>query len=106
MRHYRWTAEQDAFLAAHLKDLVDTGAISYVGSECLCPIVLVKKNDGSWRLCVDPATLNQTTIPMTWERQISFVPALHKIFDKILVNAADNKQRDNEMNMYSTAVRL
>ena len=30
-------------------------------------------------------------------REISYVPGLYKIFDEILVNAADNKQRDNEM---------
>lgn len=30
-------------------------------------------------------------------RQISFVPGLYKIFDEILVNAADNKQRDRRM---------
>ena len=28
------------------------------------------------------------------KRQVSFVPGLYKIFDEILVNAADNKQRD------------
>ena len=66
-RHYRWTAEQDAFLAKHLRDLVDAGVISHVESEWLCPIVLVRKNDRSWRLCVDPATLNRVTVPMTWE---------------------------------------
>lgn len=27
-------------------------------------------------------------------RQINFVPGLYKIFDEILVNAADNKMRD------------
>ena len=31
------------------------------------------------------------------KRQIAFVPALYKIFDEILVNAADNKQRDQKM---------
>ncbi|XP_076851109.1 DNA topoisomerase 2-alpha [Brachyhypopomus gauderio] len=31
-------------------------------------------------------------------RDITFVPGLYKIFDEILVNAADNKQRDNNMN--------
>uniref|UniRef100_A0ACD5TW45 Uncharacterized protein n=1 Tax=Avena sativa TaxID=4498 RepID=A0ACD5TW45_AVESA len=30
-------------------------------------------------------------------REISFVPGLYKIFDEILVNAADNKQRDPSM---------
>lgn len=31
-------------------------------------------------------------------RKISFVPGLYKIFDEILVNAADNKSRDSKMN--------
>jgi len=30
-------------------------------------------------------------------REISFVPGLYKIFDEILVNAADNKRRDSSM---------
>ncbi|KAM0431794.1 hypothetical protein ACHAPT_005044 [Fusarium lateritium] len=30
-------------------------------------------------------------------RSVSFVPGLYKIFDEILVNAADNKQRDKSM---------
>jgi DNA topoisomerase-2 len=31
------------------------------------------------------------------QKEISFVPGLYKIFDEILVNAADNKQRDPKM---------
>jgi DNA topoisomerase-2 len=31
---------------------------------------------------------------MMVNKQINFVPGLYKIFDEILVNAADNKQRD------------
>ena len=30
-------------------------------------------------------------------RNISYVPALYKVFDEILVNAADNLQRDPKM---------
>lgn len=32
------------------------------------------------------------------QREITYVPGLYKIFDEILVNAADNKQRDKTMN--------
>lgn len=32
-------------------------------------------------------------------KPISYVPGLYKIFDEILVNAADNRQRDKRMNM-------
>ena len=31
------------------------------------------------------------------QRDLTFVPGLYKIFDEILVNAADNKQRDLKM---------
>ncbi|ESO92276.1 hypothetical protein LOTGIDRAFT_145577 [Lottia gigantea] len=31
-------------------------------------------------------------------KDVTFVPGLYKIFDEILVNAADNKQRDEKMN--------
>src|SRR3984957_15376541 len=31
-------------------------------------------------------------------RDVSYVPGLYKIFDEILVNAADNKQNDKSMN--------
>eukprot|EP00927_Polykrikos_kofoidii_P020904 TRINITY_DN19978_c0_g1_i1.p1 TRINITY_DN19978_c0_g1~~TRINITY_DN19978_c0_g1_i1.p1 ORF type:complete len:1282 (-),score=268.81 TRINITY_DN19978_c0_g1_i1:245-4090(-) len=37
-------------------------------------------------------------------RSISYVPALYKIFDEILVNAADNIQRDKNMNMIKVEI--
>ena len=39
---------------------------------------------------VEASTLNRS-------RKISFTPALYKIFDEILANAADNVQRDSKM---------
>ena len=32
-------------------------------------------------------------------REVSYVPGLYKIFDEILVNAADNKVRDKNMDV-------
>ncbi|KAI9804695.1 MAG: DNA topoisomerase 2 [Piccolia ochrophora] len=37
-------------------------------------------------------------------REISFVPGLYKIFDEILVNAADNKQNDKNMDAIKVTV--
>lgn len=37
-------------------------------------------------------------------REVSFVPGLYKIFDEILVNAADNKQRDKNMDSIKVVV--
>ncbi|XP_051850514.1 DNA topoisomerase 2-alpha [Antechinus flavipes] len=37
-------------------------------------------------------------------RDVTFVPGLYKIFDEILVNAADNKQRDPKMNCIKVTI--
>lgn len=37
-------------------------------------------------------------------RNVSYVPGLYKIFDEILVNAADNKQRDKNMDTVKVTV--
>ncbi|KAK6828646.1 DNA topoisomerase II [Apiospora arundinis] len=38
---------------------------------------------------------DKETKQMKWDK-VGFVPGLYKIFDEIIVNAADNKQRDNK----------
>ena len=37
-------------------------------------------------------------------REVTYVPGLYKIFDEILVYAADNKQRDPSMNSLSVGI--
>lgn len=37
-------------------------------------------------------------------RDVTFVPGLYKIFDEILVNAADNKQRDRSQDCIKASV--
>ena len=39
---------------------------------------------------------NSTTEAMEF-REVTYVPGLYKIFDEIVVNAADNKQNDKNM---------
>ena len=46
---------------------------------------------------------NSSTSQMEY-RKVSFVPGLYKIFDEILVNAADNKQRDSTMKQIKVVV--
>ena len=38
------------------------------------------------------------------QRQIEFVPGLYKIFDEIIVNAADNYQRDKSMDTIKVTI--
>ncbi|ODA76301.1 hypothetical protein RJ55_08146 [Drechmeria coniospora] len=46
---------------------------------------------------------NKETTQMEY-RTISYVPGFYKIFDEILVNAADNKQRDGSMNAMKVTI--
>ncbi|VDO29810.1 unnamed protein product [Brugia timori] len=46
-----------------------------------------------------PMWVYDTETDRILQREISYVPGLYKIFDEILVNAADNKQRDPKMNL-------
>ena len=66
-RHYKWTPEQKRFLRRLIDKLVNVGVISRTDSEWCCPVVLALKPDGTWRLCVDPSSLNRATVPMTWD---------------------------------------
>lgn len=47
--------------------------------------------------------LNTTTNRIT-QRPITYTPGFYKIFDEILVNAADNKQRDANMDKMEITV--
>ena len=39
------------------------------------------------------------------KREVTYVPGLYKIFDEILVNAADNKQRDPKMDTIKVEIK-
>ncbi|KAI0391663.1 DNA topoisomerase [Xylariaceae sp. FL0594] len=47
---------------------------------------------------------NKETVQMELRPKVSYVPGLYKIFDEILVNAADNKQRDPNMSYMKISI--
>ncbi|KAK2190491.1 hypothetical protein NP493_78g03001 [Ridgeia piscesae] len=52
---------------------------------------------GSVEKVTQPMWVFDDELDQMVQREITFVPGLYKIFDEILVNAADNKQRDKNM---------
>uniref|UniRef100_A0A182VUE5 DNA topoisomerase 2 n=1 Tax=Anopheles minimus TaxID=112268 RepID=A0A182VUE5_9DIPT len=52
---------------------------------------------GSVEMVKEPMWVFDAEAKKMVQREITYVPGLYKIFDEILVNAADNKQRDPKM---------
>ena len=62
MAPYRMSASELAELKKQLEDLLDKKFVRPSVSSCGAPELLVKKKDGSMRLCIDYHQLNKVTI--------------------------------------------
>ena len=59
---YRLLALENAEIKKHVQESLEKGFIRPSTSPCGSPIVLVRKKDGSWRMCIDYRALNKITI--------------------------------------------
>ena len=59
---YRLSALENAEIKKQVHKLLDKGFIRPSTSPCGSPIVLVRKKDGSWRMCIDYRALNKIMI--------------------------------------------
>ncbi|CAL9221332.1 unnamed protein product [Arabidopsis halleri] len=61
-RPYRYALHQKNEIDKMVQELLSKGTIQPSSSPYASPVVLVKKKDGSWRLCVDYRGLNGMTV--------------------------------------------
>eukprot|EP00253_Pinus_taeda_P034598 PITA_34598 len=59
---YKLSALENAEIKKQVQELLEKGFIRPSTSPCGSSIVLVRKKDGSWRMCIDYKALNKTTI--------------------------------------------
>ena len=76
LRHYRYSSLQKDSINKMIQDMLTQGIIQYSASPYASPVVLVKKKDGSWRLCVDYRGLNKQTIKDKYP-----IPLLEDVLD-------------------------
>lgn len=62
-RPYRMSADERSVIRNRVKELLDANIIRPSCSPFASPAVLVKKHDGSDRMCIDYRELNSNTIP-------------------------------------------
>src|SRR3984957_4458808 len=56
---YRLSALENAEIKKQVQELLEKGFIRPSTSPCWSSIVLVRKKDGSWRMCIDYRALNK-----------------------------------------------
>lgn len=77
-RPYRYNTMQKDVIDKLVREMLSQGTIQYSSSPYASPIVLVKKKDGSWRLCVDYRGLNKQTIKDKYP-----IPLLEDLLDEL-----------------------
>ena len=64
---------------AHLKEMLDLGAIRHSNSPWTSAIGLVRKKDGKLRFCIDLRKLNQRTLKDSYS-----LPRIEQVLDQLL----------------------
>jgi hypothetical protein len=78
MRAYRHKPELKSEIEHQVQELHQSGVIQKSTSHFSSPTILVKKKDGTWRLCVDYRALNSMTIVSKYP-----VPIIDELLDEL-----------------------
>ncbi|KRH92288.1 putative LTR transposable element, partial [Pseudoloma neurophilia] len=61
-RPYRRSPEQNDIITNQIQKWLELEIIRHSNSKYASPVILVRKKDGGWRLCVDYRKLNALTV--------------------------------------------